>query len=103
MVITGINILGVKLAGTAQTFVVIFLLVIGLMLVFGSFTGGSASNMEPFFTGGMNGYFAVLVVVPFLFVGFDVIPQSAKRSTFRPGRSASSSSSPSSSQRFGMS
>ncbi|WP_026545527.1 APC family permease [Arthrobacter sp. 35/47] len=78
VVITGINILGVKLAGTAQTFVVIFLLVIGLMLVFGSFTGGSASNMEPFFTGGMNGYFAVLVVVPFLFVGFDVIPQSAE-------------------------
>jgi hypothetical protein len=31
-VITGINILGVKLAGAAQTFVVVFLLVIGLML-----------------------------------------------------------------------
>lgn len=34
--------------------------------------------MQPFFTGGMNGYFAVLVVVPFLFVSFDVIPQSAE-------------------------
>ncbi|MBE4718172.1 amino acid permease [Pseudarthrobacter sp. AB1] len=78
VVITGVNILGVKLAGVAQTFVVVFLLIIGLMLVFGSFVGGSATNMEPFFTGGLNGYFAVLVVVPFLFVGFDVIPQSAE-------------------------
>lgn len=78
VVITGVNILGVKLAGVAQTFVVLLLLIIGLMLVFGSFTGGSTENMEPFFTGGMGGYFAVLVVVPFLFVGFDVIPQSAE-------------------------
>lgn len=78
VVITGINIFGVKLAGAAQTFVVAFLLIIGLMLVLGSFTGGSATNMQPFFTGGMNGFFAVLVVVPFLFVGFDVIPQSAE-------------------------
>ncbi|MFO7690146.1 MAG: APC family permease, partial [Cryobacterium sp.] len=52
--------------------------IIGLMLIFGSFTGGSVSNMQPFLTGGTAGYFAVLVVVPFLFIGFDVIPQSAE-------------------------
>ena len=78
VVITLINIRGVKIAGTAQTFVVVFLLVIGLILVVGSFTGGSTANMQPFFTGGSAGFFAVLVVVPFLFVGFDVIPQSAE-------------------------
>ncbi|WP_026545591.1 APC family permease [Arthrobacter sp. 35/47] len=78
VVITFINIRGVKLAGVAQTFVVLFLLLIGLILIFGSFTGGSAGNMEPLFTGGAAGFFAVLVVVPFLFVGFDVIPQSAE-------------------------
>lgn len=72
------NILGVKLAGAAQTFVVLFLLVVGLLLVFGSVTGGSAANMAPLFSGGMGGFFAVLVVVPFMFVGFDVIPQSAE-------------------------
>jgi amino acid transporter len=77
-VITTINILGVKFASVAQTFVVVLLLVIGLMLVFGSFTGGSTDNMAPLFTGGAAGFFAVLVVVPFLFVGFDVIPQSAE-------------------------
>ncbi|MDG5486064.1 APC family permease [Mycolicibacterium gadium] len=78
VVITTINILGVKFASVAQTFVVVLLLVIGLMLVFGSFTGGSTDNMQPLFTGGAAGFFAVLVVVPFLFVGFDVIPQSAE-------------------------
>ncbi|MEE2042399.1 APC family permease, partial [Nocardiopsis tropica] len=42
-----------------------------------SSVGGSAENMEPLFTGGVPGVFVVLVAVPFLFVGFDVIPQSA--------------------------
>ena len=78
VVITTVNILGVKFASVAQTFVVVLLLVIGLMLVFGSFTGGSTDNMQPLITGGTAGFFAVLVVVPFLFVGFDVIPQSAE-------------------------
>lgn len=78
VIITWINIRGVKLAGVAQTFVVLFLLLIGAILVLGSFTGGSAANMQPLFTGGSAGFFAVLVVVPFLFVGFDVIPQSAE-------------------------
>ncbi|WP_238949251.1 APC family permease [Mycobacterium sp. IDR2000157661] len=78
VVITTINILGVKFASVAQTFVVVFLLIIGLMLVVGSLTGGSTENMAPLFTGGAAGFFAVLVVVPFLFVGFDVIPQSAE-------------------------
>lgn len=78
VVITTINILGVKFASVAQTFVVLLLLVIGLMLLIGSFTGGSTDNMQPLFTGGAAGFFAVLVVVPFLFVGFDVIPQSAE-------------------------
>ncbi|MDJ0348613.1 APC family permease [Cryobacterium sp. PH29-G1] len=84
VVITGINIRGVKLAGVVQTFVVLFLLIIGAMLVFGSFTGGSTTHMQPFFTGGMGGFFAVLVVVPFLFVGFDVIPQSAEEVNVAP-------------------
>ncbi|MBP3035379.1 amino acid permease [Arthrobacter sp. zg-ZUI100] len=78
VVITWINIRGVKEAGIVQTFVVLFLLAIGVVMIAGSFTGGSVANMEPWFNGGMNGFFAVLVVVPFLFIGFDVIPQSAE-------------------------
>lgn len=78
IVITTINILGVKTASVAQTFVVLLLLVIALLLIVGAFTGGSTADMKPLFTGGAAGFFAVVVVVPFLFVGFDVIPQSAE-------------------------
>ena len=78
VVITWINIRGVKEAGAVQTFVVLFLLAIGLVMIFGSFSGGSTENMEPWLNNGMTGFFAVLVVVPFLFIGFDVIPQSAE-------------------------
>lgn len=78
VVITWINIRGVKEAGLVQTFVVIFLVAIGLVMIAGAFTGGESANMSPWFTGGTSGFFAVLVVVPFLFIGFDVIPQSAE-------------------------
>ncbi|MER8026289.1 amino acid permease [Glutamicibacter protophormiae] len=78
ILITWINIRGVKQAGVVQTFTVIFLLAIGLLMIFGSVTGGEASNMEPWFTPGMKGFFTVLMAVPFLFIGFDVIPQSAE-------------------------
>lgn len=75
VVITAINIRGVKHASVVQIFVILFLLVVGLMMLFGAFTQGSAATMEPFFTPGAAGFFLVLVTVPFLFVGFDVIPQ----------------------------
>lgn len=78
IVITGINILGVKQAGVVQTFVVIFLLAIGLLMIFGSVTRGEVQHMEPWFNNGMAGFFVVLMAVPFLFIGFDVIPQSAE-------------------------
>ena len=83
VIVTVINYVGVKVAGIVQTFVVIFLVLVGLMLVFGSFTNGSVENMEPFFTNA-TGLFTVLIVVPFLFVGFDVIPQSAEELRMEP-------------------
>ncbi|RUP84320.1 APC family permease [Glutamicibacter protophormiae] len=75
VVITWINLRGVKQASTVQIFVIIFLGIVGLLMVFGAVTRGSEQNMEPFFHNGVSGFFLVLVVVPFLFVGFDVIPQ----------------------------
>ncbi len=78
LVITALNYVGVRPAAVFQTFAVAFLLVVGALLVFGSFTGGSTDNMSPLFNDGAVGVIAVLVAVPFLFVGFDVIPQSAE-------------------------
>ena len=74
---TALNYAGIKPASVFQGVTVLFLLAAGATMLTGSFVGGSASNMEPLFTGGVSGMFVVLVAVPFLFVGFDVIPQSA--------------------------
>ena len=78
LVITWLNVRGVKQASIAQNFTVIFLLAVGVLMIFGSATRGEVSNMEPLFTPGTAGFFTVLIAIPFLFIGFDVIPQSAE-------------------------
>ncbi len=77
-VMTYLNYRGVRAAAVFQTIAVLFLMCVGAALIFGSFSGGSISQMEPWFTGGAAGIIGVLVATPFLFVGFDVIPQSAE-------------------------
>ncbi len=77
-VMTYLNYRGVRAAAVFQTIAVVFLMAVGAALMFGSFTGGSISEMDPWFTGGYAGIIGVLVATPFLFVGFDVIPQSAE-------------------------
>ncbi len=76
--ITALNYVGVRPAAVFQGVAVLFLLAVGVLLAVGAFVGGSAENMQPLFSGGVGGIVAVLVAVPFLFVGFDVIPQSAE-------------------------
>ncbi len=84
IVITVINILGAKLASGVQTFVIVFLFMIGLLQIVGAFSGGDPLKMEPFFKDGSAGFFAVLIAVPFMFVGFDVIPQAAEEANIHP-------------------
>lgn len=84
IIITIINILGAKIAGSVQIFVVAFLFAIGALQLFGSFTGGEIAKMDPLFSGGTAGFFAVLIIVPFMFVGFDVIPQTAEEAKMAP-------------------
>ncbi len=76
--ITALNYVGVRPAAVFQGVAVLFLLAVGGLLAVGSFVGGSSDNLQPLFSGGVGGIVAVLVAVPFLFVGFDVIPQSAE-------------------------
>lgn len=77
-VMTYLNYRGVRAAAVFQTIAVLFLMAVGAALILGSFSGGSVSQMDPWFTGGAAGIIGVLVATPFLFVGFDVIPQSAE-------------------------
>jgi APA family basic amino acid/polyamine antiporter len=76
--ITVLNYLGIKPASIFQLIAVLFLFAVGLLLLFGTFIGGSAENFQPLFSGGVAGILAVVIMTPFLFVGFDVIPQSAE-------------------------
>ncbi len=73
-----INILGIRTAARIQVLVVVVILVSGAALVAGAAVNGEAANLSRKFAGGTAGVLAVLVMVPFMFVGFDVIPQSAE-------------------------
>lgn len=78
VLMTLINIFGITTAARLQVLVTILILLAGLALAGGSLVSGSVSNMQPFFDHGVKGMLGVLVMVPFMFVGFDVIPQSAE-------------------------
>jgi amino acid transporter len=78
VVMTGINIIGIKTAAKLQLLVTTLVLAVGILLIGGAGVGGSTENMQPFFDNGAKGLLGVLVMVPFMFVGFDVIPQSAE-------------------------
>ena len=78
VIITTINILGIRTAARLQMLATTIILFVGLMLVSGSLFNGEPTNMEPLFDGGVKGLLGVLIMVPFMFVGFDVIPQSAE-------------------------
>lgn len=86
VVLTWINIRGIRMASLVQTYVVVFLLLVAALMVVGAFAGGDTAFAAPLVTGGASGFLAVLVVVPFLFVGFDVIPQSSEEVAVPPRR-----------------
>ncbi|MDX1405979.1 MAG: amino acid permease [Woeseiaceae bacterium] len=75
---TLVNIIGIKTAAKLQFLVTTLVIVVGLMLIGGAAGAGSTQHMQPLFDNGLKGLLGVLVMVPFMFVGFDVIPQSAE-------------------------
>ena len=75
---TWLNILGIKPAAFFQTVATVAIVLVGFFFISGSFVVGEVANFEPLFEDGAKGVLAVLVMVPFMFVGFDVIPQSAE-------------------------
>ena len=78
VLMTAINIIGIKTAAKLQLLVTTLVLAVGVLLIGGAGIAGSAENMQPLFDNGPKGLLGVLVMVPFMFVGFDVIPQSAE-------------------------
>jgi amino acid transporter len=78
VLMTTLNVLGVKMVAIVQSVVVLLILAVGLAFVVGSAFTGNTTNLQPLFTDGMSGIAVVLVMVPFMFVGFDIIPQAAE-------------------------
>lgn len=84
IIITWVNIRGIKLAAIVQTIVVGVILLAGIMLIVGIGAEGKMSNMEPLYVGGMGGMLAAMALVPFMMTGFDVIPQAAEEIALPP-------------------
>lgn len=77
MVIAAINYIGVKPAAFLQGVLTFIVVAIGILFFLGSLVNGDPVNAKPLFVNGSKGILSVLIMTPFMFVGFDVIPQSA--------------------------
>ena len=81
--ITYLNYRGIRVAAPFQIIMTIVIAAAGLLLIFGAVPFGQPSP-DPSFTAGTAGIFAVVLMTPFMFVGFDVIPQSAEEADIAP-------------------
>lgn len=75
---TLVNYFGIRTAAFVQTVVTALILFAGILLITGAALNGNAENAQPWLATPATGIFAVLIMVPALLVGFDVIPQSAE-------------------------
>ncbi|MCL7940424.1 APC family permease [Halomonas sp. ATCH28] len=76
-----INYIGVRTAALVQKVVTLLILAVGILFITGALFQGSTETMQPLFSveeGVMGGIMMVIIMVPFMFVGFDVIPQAAE-------------------------
>lgn len=77
-----INHVGIRTAALFQYVVTAVMVVVGVLFVTGALFQGEVAQMAPLF-GGVDGrvvagVMAVIIMVPFMFVGFDVVPQVAE-------------------------
>lgn len=75
--ITAINYRGTKDAAVLQGILTVIIAASGIALMGGSAVTGNIANTSPLFVNGWNGIIAVAIATPFMFIGFDVIPQTA--------------------------
>lgn len=81
--ITAIHWFGTAWVARLQIWLTMAFVGVALLFLIAGFGGGSFNNLQPLFPAGTNvsvfgGILAVMVTVPFWFVGFDTIPQSAE-------------------------
>ena len=84
ILMSGANYIGIRFAAILQSIITIVFLLIGLSFIGGSMVNGGIQNTTPMFTSGVGGAMSVLIMVPALLVGFDVLPQSAEEINVPP-------------------
>jgi amino acid transporter len=72
-----VNYFGIRLAAFVQWTAAAILFLVGLSLFIPGILRGDIANLAPHFTT-VGGFFGVVIMTPFLFLGFDVIPQIAE-------------------------
>ena len=75
---TLVNVLGIKFAARVQNLVTLMIFLAGLLLFSGALGYGQLETAKPFIATPASGILVVMIMVPALLVGFDVIPQSAE-------------------------
>lgn len=85
-VITWVNFIGIRTAAIVQMVVTGLIICAGLLLITGAAFNGDPANAEPWIATPVSGILAVLIMVPAMLVGFDVIPQSAEEIDLPPNK-----------------
>lgn len=81
--ITAINFFGIRSAVLFQVMATAALMVVVLFIFFGGIAFGSVDNVGKLFIS-LDGFSYVLLMVPAMLIGFDVIPQSAEEMNIGP-------------------
>lgn len=80
--VTYLNVRGMEVAAWFQKLAVVGILMVGIMLFVGALLFDPNARLSslaiPNFVNGIAGVMTVIIMVPFMFVGFDVIPQAAE-------------------------
>ncbi len=84
--VTWVNFLGIRTAAVVQTVVTGLIVCAGILLFTGAAVNGEIANAEPWIATPISGVLAVLIMVPAMLVGFDVIPQSAEEIDLPPNQ-----------------
>ena len=85
VVMTVINYRGAKASAVFQTMATVAMAIGGIAFAICGTATGSLDNFVPLFTDG-KGFVAVMLAVPAMFVGFDVIPQAAEEMAIPLGK-----------------
>ncbi|MEM7097394.1 MAG: amino acid permease [Pseudomonadota bacterium] len=85
-IVTWVNYVGIRTAAFVQSIVTAMIFGAGILLITGAAFNGNPANAEPWIATPATGILAVIIIVPAMLVGFDVIPQSAEEIDLPPNQ-----------------